>query len=132
MARVRSRLSREATPEGQWRRQRDDMVSRAESGTRPDGWWRFESGRPDLATGAGIDIYGHLMNEWAPDGLLGVIEFDPERNPRLAQAMSKLRHLRDTLCLTSDEIADIHRRAAEERHPGRWAWRSRVMREAER
>ncbi|MGI8999824.1 MAG: hypothetical protein ACR2GO_08980, partial [Candidatus Limnocylindria bacterium] len=118
MPRVRSRLSREATPQGQWRQQRDAMLSRAESGTRPDAWWRFESSRPDLAAGSAVDIYGHLMNDYASDRLLGGIELDPERNPRLAQAMTKLRYLRDTRCLAPDEIADIHRRAAEERHPG--------------
>jgi hypothetical protein len=29
-------------------------------GTRPPGWWRFESSRPDLADGARLDADNHL------------------------------------------------------------------------
>lgn len=112
------RVPREHTAASSWLEQRDQQIARAIRcglGIRPEGWWRFESSRPELAGSAADDLYAHLRD-------------DPE--PYLLGAVERLRHLRVSGELRPAEIAAIHHGAATEREPGRYAWRSRVLREA--
>jgi hypothetical protein len=106
-----------ATEAGKWLEDLDELVGRAVStrlGIRPRGWWLHESGRPDLAPRANEpDEYAHLR--------------DPN-DPAWDRARARLRYLRDCGELTSAEAIAIDREAARERSPGRWTWRSEVLR----
>lgn len=114
MARTRRRVSRGTTAPRGWLDQRDDQMT-AWTGTglglRPEGWWQYESGRPELAGPPGADVYAHLRDD-----------------PAFLEApIARLRYLRDSRELTPAELAAIRAGAATEREPGRWAWRSRVL-----
>jgi len=101
-------------------------MSHAEPGTRPDGWWRFDSGRPDLADGrsdthAHLRMFGPTVEEVSVDLTTN--------NHLLEQARRKLRHLRDAGELSATEVAEIHKKAAASSRDDRWTWRSQVLRE---
>ena len=122
MSRVRRRLTRDSTAIARWERDREWQMSRCQPGERPVPWWKFESDRPELA--GGPDTYVHLQ---LIDGDLAMVD-----NPKLDRARERLRHLRDTGELRPDEITEIHRLAATSPSPGRWTWRSAVLRETAR
>jgi hypothetical protein len=118
--RLRQRVPRDVTAISAWRDARDELIDRyirGGNGLRPEGWWLYESARPDLAADAGHDVYAHLREE---------------AEPYLASAIERLRFLRDAGELRASEIAAIHEGAATERSPGAYAWRSRVLREGNR
>jgi hypothetical protein len=82
-------------------------------GLRPDGWWRYESGRPDLVPGSGeADVYAHLRD---PDDRAG------------ERAAARLRFLAAAGQLTKAERMTIDREVAAESTPARWAWRAAVL-----
>jgi hypothetical protein len=116
--RVRRRSTRDLRELREWSDDRDELMDRCRRsglGTRPEAWWRYESGRPDLAASPGIDTYVHLRED--PD------HRDHER------ACERLRFLMRSGELTEAERSTIAREAATERTPGRWAWRAHVLQE---
>lgn len=96
--------------ETDWQRDREFEMRRAiltGLGIRPEPWWALESGRPDLAAGAGDDPYAHLGA-------------DPVR---LDRAQERLRHLVTTGELTAGERAAIAAGSGP-----RHAWRQEAIR----
>lgn len=62
----RRRSGHATTDAADWQREahfQTDGSIRTGLGIRPEGWWRFESGRPDLAADATMDVYAHLRPE---------------------------------------------------------------------
>ena len=90
----RRRRIHEPTPTRQWESDREFQMQRCIGvalGIRPEEWWQHESGRPDLAAGAGLDAYGHLL--------------PPEKRERAAE---RLRFLVGNGLLTDAELHALH------------------------
>ena len=100
----------------QWLDERDwEMQSsiRGGLGTRPRGWWRNESGRPDLVPGNGeLDAYCHL----AVTSTSWFVKAPP------ARAVERLRFLAD-----SGELTQAERKAIEAGEGGAYGWRREVL-----
>lgn len=105
------RLRQHPTAAGDWIANRDAELERhrrAGIGLRPPAWWLFEARRPDLAAGAGLDVYNHLRPESR--------EFE--------RSKERLRYLDETGELTEQERRSI----AEGVGPG-YEWRREVLRD---
>ena len=90
--------------EAEWQAERDWKIQRSIDrglGIRPKDWWRYESGRPDLAEGPalGEDLYGHVLG------------------PVLERAVERFRFLAATGELRPSEVKAI---AAGEGDSYRW------------
>ncbi len=91
----------------EWLADRDFELARDIAGglgTRPSRWWQFESDRPHLSAGAGLDVYAHLREGLAPD------------------AEERLRYL-----VISGELMPDEARAIFAGRGPRYAWRKRVL-----
>ena len=109
---VRRRVA--TTVPAEWSRDRDYEVAKWISsglGMRPEGWWMYDSGRPDLAEDALLDPYADMR---------------PARY--LQRAKERLRYLDRTGELTDGERAAIlgEQPATEE---SRYRWRRAVLAE---
>lgn len=105
--RVRRRVARVPTVATEWQRDRAFETRRSIAtglGVRPPDWWEYESARPDLADGAGLDAYAHFR----PDLMPGAIE--------------RLRYLRD-----AHELADTEWDAIATRSGPAQAWRADLL-----
>jgi hypothetical protein len=107
--RVRRRRPRELNAEAAWEADRDWQVQRAVNvglGVRPEEWWRYDSGRPDLAgDDAELDTYAHLGG-----------------GPQLERATLRFRFL-----ATTGELTPAERLAIIEGSGPRYAWRVAIL-----
>ena len=105
----RRRSSHVSTEAAEWVRDRDFLAARhvhSGLGIRPEGWWRFESDRPDLADDCLDDVYVHLR--------------DDER--RLERAAERLRYL-----VTHRQLSAGERQAIADGNGPQWEWRRAVL-----
>ncbi|MBA3687908.1 MAG: hypothetical protein H0W81_03595 [Chloroflexi bacterium] len=89
----RRRAIHASTAVADWQREahfQTDGSIRTGLGIRPEGWWRYESDRPDLADDATLDVYVHLREA-----------------KHLERAAERLRYLAQHHQLTTDELKAI-------------------------